>query len=112
MIHRRQAALLVESRLGAALPLLASTAARNMDRRVAAQRQLPAKVVKITVFSQTSAAVRRFDKLSDSQLELIARSSAELTSPADLPGPADLANLVIRVETGQSGSIAQLSENQ
>jgi hypothetical protein len=59
---------LVESRLGAALPLLASTAARNMDRRVVAQQQLPAKVVKITVFSQTSAAVRRFDKLSDSQV--------------------------------------------
>ncbi len=69
-------------------------------------------MVKITVFSQTSAAIRRFDKLSDSQLGLIARSSAELTGPADLPDPADLANLVIRVETDKSGSIAQLSESQ
>ncbi len=63
------------------------------------------------MFSHTSAAVRRFDKLSDGQLGLIARSSAELTGPADLSDSADLADSVIRVKTSQGGSIAQLPEN-
>ena len=63
------------------------------------------------MFSHTSAAVRRFDKLSDGQLGLIARSSAELTGPADLSDSADLANSVIRVGTSKGSSIAQLPEN-
>ena len=67
--------------------------------------------LKFTMFSHTSAAVRRFDKLFDGQLGLIARSSAELTGPMGLSDSADLANSVIRVGTSKDSSIAQLPEN-